>query len=125
MKIVDWSNTCNADKLNGLYFLKNNVWIDFEYNGTLFRFQVDKGACTDGLSVPWCFRWYLPCWSNTNVLYNLAGIIHDGCYGSELLSKQAADKLFYLGLRKADISPSKAKTALWAVEHLAGLHYRP
>lgn len=51
------------------------------------------------------------------------GIAHDGAYGSELLSKDLADELFYQGLLKAGISKSKASVAKWAVEHLAGLHY--
>lgn len=123
MKIINYSNVCNADKVNGLYVLKSNVYIDFEYNYSTFRITVDKGAMTDGLSVPKIFQWYLPDWDNNNPLYNIAGICHDGAYGSELLSKEIADELFYLGLLKAGISKSKAKVAKWAVEHLAGLHY--
>ena len=121
--ILHNSDVCNAEKVNGLYVLKSPVFIDFMYNGTLFRIKVDKGAMTDGLSVPKIFRWYLPDWNDSNPLYNIAGICHDGAYGSELLAKDVADELFYQGLRKAGISKSKASVAKWAVEHLAGLHY--
>ena len=62
-------------------------------------------------------------YNDNNPLYNIAGICHDGAYGSELLSKDIADELFYQGLLKAGISKSKAYLAKWAVEHLAGLHY--
>ena len=123
MKIIDYSNICNVEKVNGLYVLKHPVFIDFEYNGTLFRIMVDAGAMTDGLSVPKIFQWYLPAWDKNNVLYNIAGICHDGAYGSEVLSKSIADELFYEALIEAGISKSKAKVARWAVEHLAGLHY--
>lgn len=123
IKIVDWSNVVNYKKVNGLYVIQNDVWIDFLYNGDKFRITVDAGAMTDGLSVPKIFRWYLPDWNNNNPLYNIAGICHDGAYGSELLSKDIADELFYQGLLKAGISKSKATVAKWAVEHLAGLHY--
>lgn len=123
IKIVDWSNVVNYLKVNGLYVIQNDVWIDFLYNDNKFRITVDAGAMTDGLSVPKIFRWYLPDWNDNNPLYNIAGICHDGAYGSELLSKDIADELFYQGLIKAGISKSKATVAKWAVEHLAGLHY--
>lgn len=123
IKIVNWSNEVNYKKVNGLYVIQNDVWIDFLYNDNKFRITVDTGAMTDGLSVPKIFRWYLPDWNDNNPLYNIAGICHDGAYGSELLSKDIADELFYQGLIKAGISKSKATVAKWAVEHLAGLHY--
>lgn len=123
IKIVDWSNEVNYKKVNGLYVIQNDVWIDFMYNDNKFRITVDAGAMTDGLSVPKIFRWYLSDWNDINPLYNIAGICHDGAYGSELLSKDIADELFYQGLLKAGISKSKATVAKWAVEHLAGLHY--
>lgn len=123
IKIVDWSNVVNYKKVNCLYVIQNDVWIDFLYNDDKFRITVDAGAMTDGLSVPKIFRWYLPDWNDNNPLYNIAGICHDGAYGSELLSKDIADALFYQGLIKAGISKSKATVAKWAVEHLAGLHY--
>lgn len=121
--INDWSNTCAYDKVNDLYVMKNNVYLDFTYNGTNLRFIVDKGAMTDGLSVPKIFRWYLPVWNDNNILYNIAGICHDGMYGSELISKDIADLIFYNGLIKAGISKTKASAAKYAVQYLAGLHY--
>lgn len=121
--IKDWSNCCDYEKVNGLYVLKQNVYIEFTYNGTRLRFVVDKGAMTDGLSVPKIFRWYLPDWNNKNVLYNIAGICHDGMYGSELIAKDMADIIFYNGLVKAGISKTKAMTAKYAVQYFAGLHY--
>ena len=123
IKIIDWSNSISVDKVNGLYVLKNKVYLDILYFDENIRIIIDKGAMTDGLSVPKIFRWYLPDWDNDNVLYNIAGIVHDGLYGSEKVSKELADEIFYQGLLKAGISKSKATIAKWAVEHLAGLHY--
>lgn len=123
MKILNWSNQIKYDKVNGLFVLKNAVYIDFQLSFNKFRIIVDKGAMTDGLSVPKIFRWYLPDWDDNNPLYNIAGICHDGAYGSEVLCKELADELFYQGLIKAGISKTKASVAKWAVEHLAGLHY--
>lgn len=123
MKIIGYSPTCRYRKVNGLYVLDEDVWIDFELGGTKFRVRVDKGAMTDGLSVPKIFRWYLPDWDDDNPLYNISGICHDGIYGSEIMCKEMGDELFYKGLILAHIKPSKASVARWAVEHLAGLHY--
>ena len=123
IKIIDWSNSISVDKVNGLYVLKNKVYLDILYFDENIRIIIDKGAMTDGLSVPKIFRWYLPDWDNDNVLYNIAGIVHDGLYGSEKVSKELADEIFYQGLLKAGISKYKATIAKWAVEHLAGLHY--
>ena len=123
MILMNWSDSIGYKKVNGLYVLQNPVYLEFLHNDTAFRLTVDKGAMTDGLSVPKIFRWYLPDWNDKNPLYNIAGICHDGAYGSELLSKDLADEMFYLGLVAAGISKSKAKVARWAVEHLAGLHY--
>ena len=123
VSINDWSNSISVNKVNGLYVLNNPVFIEFTYNYGRFRIVVDNGAMTDGLSVPKIFQWYLPAWDKDNVLYNIAGICHDGMYGSEIVSKELADEIFYQGLLKAGISKSKATMAKWAVEHLAGLHY--
>lgn len=123
MRILGHTKTCDYHKVNGLYVLDENVWMDFELNDVKFRITVDKGAMTDGLSVPRIFRWYLPDWDDSNPCYNISGIVHDGCYGSEVLSKDTADILFKNGLLFAHIKPSKASVAGWAVEHLAGLHY--
>lgn len=123
VKIISWSDICNYEKVNGLYVLKNDVWVDFEYNYAKFRIKVDKGAMTDGLSVPKIFRWYLPDWDDKNVLYNVAGIAHDGMYGSEIVCKDLADEIFYQGLLTAGITRSKATVAKYAVQYLAGLHY--
>ena len=123
MKIIGYSPTCRYHKVNGLYVLDEDVWIDFELSGTKFRVRVDKGAMTDGLSVPKIFRWYLPDWDDDNPLYNISGICHDGIYGSEIMCKEMGDELFYKGLILAHIKPSKASVARWAVENLAGLRY--
>ena len=123
VKIINWSDPISVNKVNGLFVLNNPVFIEFTCNNDNFRITVDKGAMTDGLSVPKIFQLYLPAWDKDNVLYNIAGICHDGMYGSELVSKDLADEIFYQGLLKAGISKSKATVAKWAVEHLAGLHY--
>lgn len=104
MKIINWSDSISVNKVNGLFVLNNPVFIEFTYNYGNFRITVDKGAMTDGLSVPKIFQWYLPAWNDNDPLYNIAGICHDGMYGSEKVSKELADEIFYQGLLKAGIS---------------------
>lgn len=124
MKIIDYSKEIDYEIVNDLYVLKKSVYMDVDFGtGHVFRIKIDKGAMSDGLSVPKIFRWYLPCWDDKNVLYNLIGLIHDGAYGSQCLGKDVADELFYTGLVMAGISKTKAKVAEWAVQNLAGLHY--
>lgn len=121
--IIDWSPTCEYKKVNGLYVLTNDVYNTFQFGPFVYEITVKKGAMTDGLSVPRLFQWYLPCWDDKNVLYNISGIVHDACYGSEILSKSFADALFHQDLITAGISKRKANIALWCVENLAGLRY--
>lgn len=121
--IIDWSNTCEYKKVNGLYVLLDDIYITFSCGPFVFEITVKKGAMTDGLSVPRLFRFFLPCWDDKNVLYNISGIVHDACYGSEILSKSFADALFHRSLVTAGISKRKANIAGWCVENLAGLRY--
>lgn len=72
IKIVNWSDSISVNKVNGLFVLNNQVFIEFTYNYCNFRISVDKGAITDGLSVPKLFQWYLPAWNDNNPLYNIA-----------------------------------------------------
>ena len=72
MKIINWSDSISVNKVNGLFVLNNPVFIDFTCNNDNFRITVDKGAMTDGLSVPKIFQWYLPAWDKDNPLYNTA-----------------------------------------------------
>ena len=72
VKIVNWSDSISVNKVNGLFVLNNPVFIEFTYNYGRFRIVVDKGAMTDGLSVPKIFQWYLPAWDKDNALYNIS-----------------------------------------------------
>lgn len=86
-------------------------------------FNIKKGAMCDGLSIPWGFRWFLPTWDENNELYNIAGLLHDALYASELVCKDIADDIFRGILRDAGISRFKASTAEWCVQTFAKCHY--
>lgn len=72
IKIINWSDSISVNKVNELFVLNNPVFIEFTYNYCNFRISVDKGAMTDGLSVPKLFQWYLPAWNYNNPLYNIS-----------------------------------------------------
>ena len=89
----------------------------------LVKFTVSKGAIFDGLSIPFGLRWFLPVIDYTNDLYSAAGLIHDGLYASELVSKEIADDIFRGILRDSGISRFKAGCAHQAVMKFAKKHY--
>ena len=89
----------------------------------LVHFHVSRGATWDGASIPKPFRWYLPNIDESNLVYTLAGLLHDSCYASECLSKALADDLFRGVMRDAGIPRRKASFACWCVQHFADRHY--
>lgn len=85
-------------------------------------FVIKPGFICDGLSVPKIFQWFLPAWDKKNVLYNLAGVIHDGLYatkGFSTFSREECDAIFRSILRDSGISRFKAGCADKAVEWFA------
>lgn len=111
-------------EMNGFHVLQNKFVLNVMRDDNLLRtITLYPGAMTDGLSIPFGFRWFLPTWSKDNELYNIAGFIHDALYASELLSKDEADDLFRGILRDAGISRFKASTAEWCVQTFAKSHY--
>ena len=108
----------------GLFRLENDftaIWTD--NCGKEYRFEFHRGLVWDGASIPKMFRWYLPNIDEKNLVYTLAGLVHDACYGSELLDKDTADDLFRGTMRDAGIPRRKASFAEWCVEHFAKSHY--
>lgn len=111
----------NEDKL---YVIDEDFSIVLQdNNGVVFTITVKAGAKCDGLSIPFAFRWFLPTWNKDNELYNIAGIVHDGLYASELVCKNIADDIFRGILRDSGISRFKGSTAEWCVEKFAKNHY--
>lgn len=74
---------------------ENKLWVlneDFAVDVDRYRITVKAGFKTDGESIP------RPCWILTGHPFQgvgmAAAIIHDGLYGSELLSREKADLIF-------------------------------
>lgn len=92
--------------------------------GQHYEFHLLPGFRCNGGSVPWMFRWFVPSWSSTNDLINIAYALHDGCYASGLLHRDIADDLLRGLLRDAGLSRLKASTVCYAVNQFAESHYQ-
>lgn len=116
----------NITKLpNNKYILENDIEVILKEGnyGYIVRIYITAGAVWDGLSVPYMFRWFLPNYFIDNPLANVAGLVHDAMYASELVSKDAADDMFRGILRDAGISRLRASTAEYLVDKFAKKHY--
>lgn len=107
------------------YILENDITValkegNYDY---IVRIYIKAGAIWDGLSVPYIFRWFMPNYFIDNPLANVAGLVHDAMYASELVAKDTADDMFRGILRDAGISRFRASTAEYIVEKFAKKHY--
>jgi hypothetical protein len=92
-------------------------------DGLNYTFVFYPGFTCDGGSVPWCFRWFVPSWDETNHELNIAYALHDGLYATELLPRRAADDLLESMLYVAGLSQLRASTVKWAVCNYGQSHY--
>ena len=92
-------------------------------DGLNYTFVFYPGFTCDGGSVPWCFRWFVPSWDETNHELNIAYALHDGLYATELLPRRAADDLLESMLYVAGLSQLRASTVKWAVCNYGKSHY--
>lgn len=94
-----------------------------EENGKTLRFVFKKDLVWDGLSIPKAFRWFLPNAYPSSAAYDIAGLVHDFCYGSACVSKEDADDIFRSLLRDSGVSRFKAGLAEKCVNWFADSHY--
>lgn len=79
-------------KKGGTYELDGMAKVDFADGlGNAWEIILRDGFRTDGLSVPWIFRWFLPKWDNDNVAYSLAGAVRGQKKDIEELKKRVDD----------------------------------
>lgn len=91
-----------------------------------YTFTFKKGFKCDGLSVPVVFRWFLTSWDKQNMLYNLAGVVHDGLYGNcgfGEFTRDESDAIFRGMLRESGMNRFHASTADWALGIGAKSHW--
>ncbi|MBO7691355.1 MAG: DUF1353 domain-containing protein [Methanobrevibacter sp.] len=123
----DWK----IDKKKQVYTLKKDSYIilNLDVNGKkkYYQFTFKKGFKCDGLSVPKIFQWFLPNWNDKNMLYNLAGVVHDGLYGNKgfgIFSREDSDAIFRGLLRDSGINRFRASSADWILGIFACKHWR-
>lgn len=109
---------------SGLYQATDDIYVYVrDETGMHYEFHILPGFQTDGGSVPWCFRWFVPKWTEDNVTVNLAYAIHDGLYASELMHRSVSDDLLRGLLRDGGLPRYKASTVCFAVNNFAASHY--
>lgn len=124
-KVRNYTDPVISKLQDDKYILENDIEVDLKEGnyGYTVRISIKAGAVWDGLSVPYLFRWFLPNYSIDNPLVNIAGLVHDAMYASELVAKDTADDMFRGILRDAGISRFRASTAEYLVEKFAKKHY--
>lgn len=133
MKEAYWDPTewnWDVDSKNNIYTLKNNAKITLLINknkiNAKYTFKFQKGFKCDGLSVPKAFQWFLKRWDDKNMLYNLAGVVHDGLYGNKgfkTFTRDDADAIFRGILRESGCNRFHASTADFALGLAAKSHW--
>ena len=91
--------------------------------GTRYIFTLYPGLKSDGGSVPWVFRWFMPSWDDNVPLLCVAYLLHDWLYASREMCKAYADDLLRGLLRDAGYNRFHASTVCWAVENFARSHF--
>ena len=111
---------------SGLYQAADDILVrvkdEYDYH---YTFSILPGFVTDGGSVPKVFRWFVPSWSGTNHVINLAYACHDGVYATACMPRLFGDDLLRGMLRDAGLSRARASSVCWAVNNFACRHYGP
>jgi len=80
---------------------------------------IPKGFISDGVSVPWIFRWFIH--KRGSLLF--AAIFHDWAYQTSYKTKAYADNSFYKIAIHTKANVFKAKIAYLAVKHFGKGNY--
>lgn len=111
-------------KEDELYVIDNDFYISLDDKRHCYTFKIHKGFKTDGGSIPKALEWLVgPGWNDKDNKYNATFILHDGCYASEIVSKELADDMLRSSLRDCNISRKKAGAIHRAVMMFAKCHY--
>lgn len=124
-KLKSWNPYSWTERPGGLFRLDCDLdasWLEVN-TGDEYRFRFKRGLVWDGASVPKAFRWYLPNIDPDNLVYTLAGLVHDACYGSECVPREVADDLFRGTMRDAGLPRRKASFAEFLVSIFGRGHY--
>lgn len=125
-KFINSNATISSFSSSKKHELLEDIYIDFRIDEKLYRLYLKAGYLTDGLSIPSIFTWYLPTWDKKNIVYNLAGVVHDALYcikANCLFNRETADDVLRGILRDSGISRRKAGMADKCVELFGKKHW--
>lgn len=125
IKVTD-GNIFSFVKVKDDYVVANRIEAILFTDKGKYKIILPFGFKCDGLSVPFAFRWFLPSWSDTNFIYNLAGAIHDALYGNagfDKFTREECDDIFRGILRESSIGRFKAGCADLAVGWFGKPHF--
>jgi Protein of unknown function (DUF1353) len=99
---------------HGLFTLVEPVTFDLSEAGTLsLQVVVPSGFVTDFASIPAVAQIFK---FDKFGKHNLAALLHDYMYASHVVNFEVANAIFYAALRRAGISPWRAKLMALAVQ---------
>lgn len=102
------------------------LYMDYRGENRYYEFKFKKNFKCDGLSVPKIFQWFLPSWKEDNMLYNLAGVVHDAIYGNKgynIFTREEADAIFRCLLRHSGQNRLHASLADFMLGLFACCHW--
>ena len=76
-----------------------------QWSDRLYTINVPKGFLYDGASVPWLVTRLVP---RKGGLYDRAACLHDWLYGTHILPRKEADRLFYKAMLSDNVPKWKA-----------------
>lgn len=121
----DFQWEINKDKTE--FTLLKDAKITLTLNdGKKYTFSFKKDFKCDGLSVPSYLQWFLPRWIDKNMLYNLAGVVHDSLYASKgykVFTRDDSDAIFRGLLRMAGCNRFHASMADFMLGIFAKSHW--
>lgn len=100
--------------IEGVYHPKLGLTVttcEHKYYSQMVTSVVPSGACTDGASVPWLFRWLFPKVGP----YSLAALHHDEMYRTQKCSRRTADSEFLFIMLETKTPKWQAYPMYWAV----------
>lgn len=93
------------------YLLKSSLSFENDW----IKVTIKKGLITNGASIPRAFWSIIGC--PMSGLYVGSAIIHDGLYGSHILTKEESDMLFLDMMTHNGVSKIKRTLMFWAVKY--------
>lgn len=107
-----------------LYQIDSKFEISLDDREYRYILTIFPGFRTDGGSIPYIFKWFIPGWKDNDCRFNGCYILHDALYCSQYVHRSIADDMLRSSLRDCGIDRLHASTVCWCVNNFAASHYR-